>query len=260
MTDRLHPRSRQPNAGRSIENSLKSCVQGGERAKGDKAFWGFVWQGAVAEALTCNALEWQAAEGGGQIIEADKTISVNNPNAIRAWQRAARCVGSISPPSVVGYKEWDSQNVWVAGEAAFMRNWPTYYVDSEEKAGLARCRAGIARFYRMGPRPTDYGFVLLVIAQSLSGRHGRGPMLLSLRYGITEPDSRIRNEPSRPSLQRNKTEWEWAWLFAAPSSRHITAGFGLHPTKGPGPGSASQFHSNQAGCNEFERTHRLRGG
>jgi trehalose/maltose transport system substrate-binding protein len=110
--------------------TMASRIQAGERAKGKEEFWGFVWQGAATEALTCDALEWQAAEGGGQIIEGDKTISVNNPRAIRAWQRAARWVGSISPPSVVGYKEWDSLNVWIAG-AAFMRNWPTAYVDSQ---------------------------------------------------------------------------------------------------------------------------------
>jgi trehalose/maltose transport system substrate-binding protein len=109
---------------------MAARIQAGERAKGKEEFWGFVWQGAATEALTCNALEWQAAEGGGQIVEEDKTISVNNPHAIRAWQRAARWVGSISPPSVIGYKEWDSLNVWVAG-AAFMRNWPTAYVDSQ---------------------------------------------------------------------------------------------------------------------------------
>jgi len=123
---------------------MAARIQAGERAKGNKAFWGFVWQGAAAEALTCNALEWQAAEGGGQIIEADRTISVNNPNAIRAWQRAARWVGSISPPSVVGYKEWDSQNVWVAGNAAFMRNWPTYYVDSQAVGSPIRNKFAIA--------------------------------------------------------------------------------------------------------------------
>jgi len=79
-------------------------------------------------------LEWQAAEGGGQIIEKDKTISVNNPHAIRAWQRASRWVGSISPRSVIGYEEWDAQNVWIAGDAVFMRNWPTAYVDSQAQA------------------------------------------------------------------------------------------------------------------------------
>ena len=111
--------------------TMAARIQAGERAKGKKQFWGFVWQGAADEGLTCDALEWQASEGGGRIIEEDKTISVNNPQAIRTWQRAARWVGTISPPGVVGYREWDSLNVWVAGDAAFMRNWPSAYVDSQ---------------------------------------------------------------------------------------------------------------------------------
>jgi trehalose/maltose transport system substrate-binding protein len=102
--------------------SMARRIQEGERAKGRKNFWGFVWQGAASEALTCNALEWQVAEGGGTIIE-NGTITVNNPRATEAWERAARWVGSISPPGVVSYKEWDTFNVWQAGEAAFMRNW-----------------------------------------------------------------------------------------------------------------------------------------
>ena len=98
-------------------------IQEGERAKGKKDFWGYVWQGAAAEALTCNALEWQASEGGGQIIENDRTISVNNPATIRAWQRAKRWIGWISPPSVLKYRELDSTNVFDSGRAAFVRIW-----------------------------------------------------------------------------------------------------------------------------------------
>jgi trehalose/maltose transport system substrate-binding protein len=90
--------------------------------------------------LTCNALEWQAAAGGGRIIENDRTISVNNPRAIRAWERAARWVGTISPPSVVGYTEWDAANVWIAGDAAFMRSWPTAYLDSHAPESPIRDR------------------------------------------------------------------------------------------------------------------------
>jgi trehalose/maltose transport system substrate-binding protein len=117
---------------------MAARIQAGERAKGKKQFWGFVWQGAADEVLTCDALEWQAAEGGGRIIERDQTISVNNPQAIRAWQRAAHWVGSISPPGVVGYREWDSLNVWVAGDAAFMRQWPSAYIDSRAAGSLIR--------------------------------------------------------------------------------------------------------------------------
>lgn len=102
---------------------MASKIQAGERSKGKKDFWGYVWQGADTEALTCNALEWQIAEGGGRIIEDDRTISVNNPAAIRAWLRAKRWIGWISPPSVVSYRELDSRNVFESGRAAFVRDW-----------------------------------------------------------------------------------------------------------------------------------------
>jgi trehalose/maltose transport system substrate-binding protein len=123
--------------------TMAARIQAGERARGKTQFWGFVWQGSAAEALTCNALEWQAAAGGGRIIENDGTISVNNPRAIRAWERAARWVGTISPPSVVGYAEWDASNVWIAGDAAFMRNWPTAYVDSHALQSPIRDNFGV---------------------------------------------------------------------------------------------------------------------
>jgi trehalose/maltose transport system substrate-binding protein len=103
---------------------MAAAIQKGERAKGDDGFWGYVWQGAPYEGLTCNALEWQASEGGGLIVEDDGTISVNNPRAAEAWARAASWVGAISPPEVVGYRESDAQDVWRAGKAAFMRSWP----------------------------------------------------------------------------------------------------------------------------------------
>jgi trehalose/maltose transport system substrate-binding protein len=102
-------------------------IQAGERAKGERDFWGFVWQGAAGEDLTCSGLEWQVSEGGGRIIEDDKTISVNNPQAVRAWQRAARWVGSISPPGVVAYGKSDADNVWFSGKAAFLRAWVSDY-------------------------------------------------------------------------------------------------------------------------------------
>jgi len=102
---------------------MAARIQSSERAKGKKDFWGYVWPGAAAESLTCNALEWQVAEGGGRIIESDGTISVNNPAAIRAWQRARRWIGWISPPSTVEYREIDAINAFESGRAAFVRQW-----------------------------------------------------------------------------------------------------------------------------------------
>ena len=119
-------------------------IQAGERAKGKKDFWGYVWEGAPSEALTCNGLEWQASEGGGRIIEEDKTISVNNPRTTFAWARAARWAGSISPPGVVAYKEWDAMNIWRSGNAVFMRNWTAAYLLSGAKESGVKGNFGVA--------------------------------------------------------------------------------------------------------------------
>jgi trehalose/maltose transport system substrate-binding protein len=98
-------------------------IQRQERKEGRKSFWGFVWQGAAYEGLTCNALEWQASFGGGRLIENDGSITVNNQQTLQAMKTAAGWVGSISPPSVTAYTETDSQNVFRSGNAAFMRYW-----------------------------------------------------------------------------------------------------------------------------------------
>ena len=119
-------------------------IQAGERAKGNKDFWGYVWQGAPSEALTCNALEWQVSQGGGTILDENGRITVNNPQAIGAWERAARWVGSISPPGVTAYKEWDAFNIWQAGKAAFMRNWPNAYVAARDENSPTRDQFDIA--------------------------------------------------------------------------------------------------------------------
>jgi trehalose/maltose transport system substrate-binding protein len=106
---------------------MATRIQAGERAKGHKDFWGYVWQGGITEDLTCSGLEWQASEGGGRIIEDNQTISVNNPRTIRAWQNATRWVGPISPPGVVAFEKWDAENVFNSGNAAFHRAWVSDY-------------------------------------------------------------------------------------------------------------------------------------
>src|SRR5246127_952178 len=127
-------------------------IQSGERANGNKDFWGFVWEGAPSEALTCNALEWQVSEGGGTILDENGKVTVNDPHTIRAWERAARWVGSISPPGVVSYKEWDAGNMWQAGKAAFLRTWASEYVADRAPGCLIRDRFDVAPLPRGSAR------------------------------------------------------------------------------------------------------------
>jgi trehalose/maltose transport system substrate-binding protein len=120
-----------------------------ERAAGNKDMWGFVFQGNAYEGLTCDALEWIKSYGGGQIVEPDGTISVNNPKAAAAIDEAATWVNTISPPGVLAYQEEEARGVWQTGNAVFMRNWPYAYslgngADSKVKGlfGVATLPAG----------------------------------------------------------------------------------------------------------------------
>ncbi len=103
---------------------MAAKIQEGERAAGNQDFWGYVWQGAPYEGLTCDALEWVYSNGGGTIVSPEKVITINNDAAAAALDRAYSWIGTISPPGVNSFMEEDSRRVWHAGNAAFMRNWP----------------------------------------------------------------------------------------------------------------------------------------
>jgi len=105
---------------------MATKIQEGEKAS-NQDFWGYVWQGKAYEGLTCDALEWQASNGGGTIVSADKKVTVDNPKAAAAMDMAAAWIGKISPPGVADFSEEEARNAFQAGNAAFMRNWPYAY-------------------------------------------------------------------------------------------------------------------------------------
>ncbi len=125
-----------PETWEELETMAKT-IQDGERAEGNSEFWGYSWQGNAYEGLTCNALEWQASNGGGAIVSADGEIQVNNPSTIAAFERAAGWIGTISPPGVTTYIEDDSRALWIAGNAAFLRMWPGAYGSSLTSEAIA---------------------------------------------------------------------------------------------------------------------------
>ncbi len=115
-----------PKTWRDLQRIAKKIMDG-ERAAGNSKFYGFVFQGSSYEGLTCDALEWISSYGGGQIVEANGKISINNAKAAKALDLIATFVGNISPEGVLSYMEEESRGVWQTGNAAFMRNWPYAY-------------------------------------------------------------------------------------------------------------------------------------
>lgn len=125
-------------------------IQDGEREAGNDRFWGFVWQGRAYEGLTCDALEWVDSFNGGSIVEADGSISINNPNAIEAIDLAATWVGTISPDGVLSYAEEEARGVFQSGNAAFMRNWPYAWALAQGDDSPIRGNVGVVALPRGG--------------------------------------------------------------------------------------------------------------
>ena len=118
-------------------------IQDAERAE-NPDMYGFVFQGNAYEGLTCNALEWVKSFGGGQIVEADGSISINNPQAAAAIEEAASWVGTISPEGNLAYMEEESRGVWQLGNAVFMRNWPYAYALGEGEDSAVKGKFDVA--------------------------------------------------------------------------------------------------------------------
>jgi len=105
---------------------------------------GYVWQGNAYEGLTCNALEWVDSYRGGTIVNARGDITINNPQARQALEMARGWIGTISPPEVLSYTEFESSRRFVSGQAIFMRNWMEYWKNVEAPGSAVRGKVGMA--------------------------------------------------------------------------------------------------------------------
>jgi trehalose/maltose transport system substrate-binding protein len=194
-----------PRTWNELEHQAKVIAKG-ERANGQSTFWGFLWQGAASEALTCNALEWQISQGGGGLLKPDGTVSLERAPMVQALDRARRWIGTVSPPEVTSQLEDDSLRIWKNGDAAFMRNWPYAYVESMRPDSSVRNRVGVTLLPRgdgPGGRHADIlgGFQLLVSKTSTN----KDAAMELVRF-LTSPEIQRVNAatrgyaPTRPAL------------------------------------------------------------
>ena len=119
-------------------------IQDAERQAGNKDMQGFVFQGKAYEGLTCNALEWVVAFGGGTIVEADGKISINNPSAIAALDLAGIWPGTISPTGALNAEEEEARTAFQSGNAVFMRNWPYAWALAQDASSPVKDKVGVA--------------------------------------------------------------------------------------------------------------------
>lgn len=119
-------------------------IMDAERAEGNDKMWGFVFQGKAYEGLTCDALEWVSSFNGGDIVDAEGNITVNNPNAAAALDMAGAWVGTIAPEGVLSYTEEESRQLFQAGNSVFHRNWTYVWAKSNEDDSPVKGKVGLA--------------------------------------------------------------------------------------------------------------------
>ncbi|QQE79674.1 ABC transporter substrate-binding protein [Alicyclobacillus sp. SO9] len=92
--------------------------------------YGFVWQGASYEGLTCDFMEY-LSDAGGKVLTNGKP-SVNSPQAQKALTFMKSLITSgVSPKPTDTFKESQSMNVFNQGNAAFLRNWTYAWSNSQ---------------------------------------------------------------------------------------------------------------------------------
>jgi trehalose/maltose transport system substrate-binding protein len=177
-------------------------IQNGERASNPN-FYGFVYQGNSYEGLTCNALEWIASNGGGHMIDSGK-VTINNPRAVSILNLMRGWVGTISPRGVTSYQEEDARNVFAAGNAAFLRNWPYAYAANQDSPVKGKFSVTVLPH---GPSGTSVGTVGgWQLAVSKYSKH-KGAAIALVRYLTSAPVQRYdaifnTNVPTIPAVAK----------------------------------------------------------
>jgi multiple sugar transport system substrate-binding protein len=113
---------------------------------------GFVFQGAPYEGLTVDFLE-VAFAAGGSVLSADGSRSTfASPQNVKALQLMVDGVkDGAAPKAVTTYMEPETDQAWMTGKYAFMRNWP--YAYAADNTAQSKVRGD----YRAAPLPSFEG-------------------------------------------------------------------------------------------------------
>ncbi len=119
--------------------------------------YGFVWQGASYEGLTCNFMEYLTSAGGTPTNSGYTKATLDSPAAIKAVTFMRSLVTSgATPAAVTTFQEAQSQNIFATGDAAFIRNWDYAYSNATTPATgkLTASQVGVEPMPAFAGQPT----------------------------------------------------------------------------------------------------------
>jgi multiple sugar transport system substrate-binding protein len=140
-----------PTTWEQLESEAKTLVSKG------LVKYGFVWQGASYEGLTCNFMEYLASAGGTATKSDYSTATLDSPAAIKAVTFMRSLVTSgVTPAAITTFQESQAMNTFAAGNAAFLRNWDYAYSDATTPATgkLTTAQVGVEPMPAFAGQPT----------------------------------------------------------------------------------------------------------
>jgi multiple sugar transport system substrate-binding protein len=127
--------------------------------------WGYVWQGKQYEGLSCVVLELLRGFGGHWLVNNEPEL--DSPEAIAAtgWLQDLVRQG-ITPAAVANMGEPEALQLFEAGDAAFMRNWPYAWAELNKPGSPLRGKVAFTTMVSQEGEPHaatqgSWGFSLL---------------------------------------------------------------------------------------------------
>lgn len=175
--------------------------------------YGFVWQGADYEGLTCDFMEY-LSDAGGQVLSNGKA-NINTPQAAKALNFMTGLIKSgVTPKAVDTFQENQSANVFEQGNAAFIRNWTYEWNESQtSSASKVKGKVGVTTLptFSGGPGystvggwdlyvnphtknlPADLAFI-----NWMTGTQAQD--ILAKQFGELPTNASVANDPSLKSI------------------------------------------------------------
>ena len=119
--------------------------------------YGFVWQGASYEGLTCNFMEYLTSAGGTATNSDYTKATLDSPAAIKALTFMRSLITSgVTPAAVSTFQEAQSMSIFAAGNAGFLRNWDYAYSNATTPATgkLTASQVGVEPMPAFAGQPT----------------------------------------------------------------------------------------------------------
>lgn len=118
-----------PTTWEQLESEAKTLVSKG------LVKYGFVFQGASYEGLTCNFMEYLTSAGGSATNSDYSKASLDSPAAVKAATFMRSLITSGATPAAVStFQEAQAMNIFGAGNAGFLRNWDYAYSNATTPA------------------------------------------------------------------------------------------------------------------------------